>query len=167
MNQEIPMLSWSITEWHSSKKSSGIPVTKWLISFLELDTKEFAHLDNLMNFKKYYCTLISPWWRLMNSFTLASFFSLGKNLSRTTLLNTSQVIGPALKALLSLHWVYQVWAISLRLYKDSSTFSFEVNPIYHRRLCRSNQGCLKDPHLHKTQRTFECSLLWSLSSKKS
>ena len=42
-----------------------------------------------MNFKEYSLTLIPPWRRLLNSSTLASLYSLGKNLTRKALLKIS------------------------------------------------------------------------------
>ena len=111
------MLSWRIAARHSSTKSNEIPVRNMLISSLLFDTTEVEYLENFTNFREYSIRIIEPYLRLMNSSTLASLKSMGKNLSKKVVLNNSHVIGPSPNALLSCHILHQAYATSFNLYE--------------------------------------------------
>ena len=72
---------------------SETPVIDQLISSLLLDTREEAYLESIQNFKENSLTQVPFYHKLMNSSTIASLCSLGKNLSKNVVLRTSKVIG--------------------------------------------------------------------------
>ena len=103
INLQRSMVSCKMDARHSSSKSYDTPVTNLLISSLLLDTREEAYFESLTNFKKYSLTYIAPYHKLMNSSSLSSLCSVGKNLYRNAFFRMSKTIGTSLGAWQSRH----------------------------------------------------------------
>ncbi|KAF3636891.1 hypothetical protein FXO37_25211 [Capsicum annuum] len=92
-------------------------------------TEKGAYLASWVNLMEYSFTLMLPYLRLMNSNTLDSFSSMGKNYSRKAVANSSHSMGSASVPLSTFHYLNHVWARSFCRYVANSTLSMEITPM--------------------------------------
>ncbi|KAF3653104.1 hypothetical protein FXO38_15798 [Capsicum annuum] len=92
-------------------------------------TEKGAYLASWVNLREYSFTLMLPYLRLMNSNTLDSFSSMGKNYSRKAVANSSHSMGSAFVPLSTFHYLNHVWARSFCRYVANSTLSLEITPM--------------------------------------
>ena len=109
-----------------------------LISSLLFDTREVPYLENLTNFREYSLTVIELCLRLMNSSTLASLISLGKNLPRKRCLTQHSCdLTFAKRSVIVIHHVIGLCNI-FELVGSSSAFSVFVAPMVTKIFCISS-----------------------------